>query len=43
MRRAEYCTVRYHSHEWMLLVETGWITMFVDNHRMARMIRESGR
>jgi len=26
-------TVAYHSHEWELLVETGWITWTVDSGR----------
>ncbi len=32
--------VIYHSVEWELLVETGWVTMWVDEHGYARMIKE---
>lgn len=31
--------VVYHSHEWDILVETGWITWTVDDNRIACMVR----
>lgn len=31
--------VKYHSCQWMVLVETGWITATVDNQYMALMIK----
>lgn len=34
----EYTSVTYHSVSWALLVETGWITRFVDSG-IAFMIR----
>jgi hypothetical protein len=34
----EQCECVYHSDEWMILVESGWITMTVDGN-IARMIR----
>jgi hypothetical protein len=37
----------YHSHQWALLVETGWITWTVeelsDGTRMALMIKQESR
>ena len=37
----EYCYVEYHSDEWALLVETGWVTVFVDSANQAYMLHES--
>ena len=31
--------VRYHSHEWEVLVETGWLTATVDDNGIAHMVR----
>lgn len=31
--------ITYHSTEWALLVETGWITVSVDDHGFATMCR----
>lgn len=32
--------VTYHSYEWACLVNSGWITMYVDDKNIATMINE---
>ena len=39
-KRGDTRTVKYHTVEWGLLVELGWITMHVDCTGMAHMIYE---
>ena len=34
------CCVKYHTSEWMLLVETGWITMTISPNGIAYMLKQ---
>lgn len=36
---ADEVFVVYHSHEWEILVETGWITISVNARGIARMVK----
>lgn len=42
MQLTQYKFTRYHSQEWMLLVECGYVTMTVDNDGIATMLYHKG-
>jgi hypothetical protein len=43
MQFTEYKWVKYHTTEWELLTELGYVTMTVDNNNMAQMLYHKGK